>query len=156
VKKAQQLLFPLRLDRFGMGPHVLTKFYSCTIESIFTARMTAWYRKWLASDCKVLQRAIYTAKFITGAKLPATQDLYTRRCQRKTLKIVKDSSYPSTRLFPLLPHSKQYRSAKSRSKRLLKLLLHPSHKTTEHLIKWLPRLLWLPATLLYTAVTLYY
>jgi hypothetical protein len=28
------------------------------------------------------------------AKLPAIQDLYARRCQRKALKIVKDSSHP--------------------------------------------------------------
>jgi hypothetical protein len=34
------------------------------------------------------------AQYITGAKLPAIQDLYTRRYQRKALKIVKDSSQP--------------------------------------------------------------
>ena len=44
------------------------------------------------------------------AKLPAIQDLYTRRCQRKALKIVNDSSHPSHKLFSLLPHGKQYRS----------------------------------------------
>jgi hypothetical protein len=46
------------------------------------------------------------AQYITGAKLPAIQDLYTRRCQRKDLKIVKDPSHPSPRLFSLLPHGK--------------------------------------------------
>ena len=71
-------------------------------------------------------------------------DLYTRRCQRKALKIVKDSSHPSHRLFSLLPHGKRYRSTKSRSKRLLKQLQPPSHKTPEHLIKWLPRLFAFP------------
>ncbi|CDR00060.1 unnamed protein product [Oncorhynchus mykiss] len=55
----------------------------------------------------------------TGAKLPAIQDLYTRRCQRKALKIVKESSHPSHRLFSLLPHGKRYRSAKSRLKKML-------------------------------------
>jgi hypothetical protein len=59
---------------------------------------------------------VCTAQYITGAKLPAIQDLYTRRYQRKALKIGKD---PSHRLFSLLPHGKQYRSAKSRRKRLL-------------------------------------
>ena len=53
---------------------------------------------------------------MTGAKQPAIQDLYTRRCQRNALKIVKDSSHPSHRLFSLLPHGQQYRSAKSRSR----------------------------------------
>jgi hypothetical protein len=57
------------------------------------------------------------AQYITGAKLPDIQDLYTRRSQRKALKIVKDFRHP--RLFSLLPHGKQYRSTKSWSKRLL-------------------------------------
>ena len=35
VKQARQNLFPLRrLKRFGMGPQILKRFYSCTIESI--------------------------------------------------------------------------------------------------------------------------
>ena len=35
VKRARQNLFPLRrLKRFGMGPQILKRFYSCTIESI--------------------------------------------------------------------------------------------------------------------------
>ena len=51
-------------------------------------------------------------QYITGAKLPAIQDLYTRRCQRKALKIVNDSSHPSHRLFSLLPYSKRYQSTK--------------------------------------------
>jgi hypothetical protein len=53
-----------------------------------------------------------TAQYVTGAKLPAIQNLYTRRCQRKALKIVKDSTHLNHRLFSLLPHSKQYRRAK--------------------------------------------
>ena len=90
------------------------------------------------------ERVVRTAQYIiTGAKLPAIQDLYTRRCQSKALKIVKHSSH---RLFSLLPHGKRYRSAKSRSKRLLP----PSNKTPEHLIKWLPRLF----ALFYAATTL--
>ncbi|XP_055742496.1 probable RNA-directed DNA polymerase from transposon BS isoform X1 [Salvelinus fontinalis] len=118
VKRARQSPFPLRkLKRFGRGPEILKKFYSCNIESILTGCITAWYGNCLASDRKALQRVVRTAQYITGAKLPATQDLYTRRCQRKALKIVKD---PSLRLFSLLLHDgKRYRSAKSRTKRLL-------------------------------------
>ena len=45
VKRARQNLFPLRrLKRFGMGPHILKKFYRCTIESILTGCITTWYR----------------------------------------------------------------------------------------------------------------
>ena len=90
-----------------MGPEILKRFYSCNIESII-----AWYGK-------ALQRVVRTAQYITGAKLPALQDFYTRRCQRKALKIVKDPSNPSHRLFSLLSHGKRYRSAKSRTKTLL-------------------------------------
>ena len=104
---------------------ILKKFYSCTIESILTGCTTAWYGNCSASDRKALQRVVFTAQYITGANLPAIQDLYTRRCQRNALKIVKDSSHPSHRPFSLLPHGKRYRSAKSRSKRLLiPLFLH--------------------------------
>jgi hypothetical protein len=120
VKKARQRLFPLRkLKRFGMGPEILKRFYSCNIESILTSCMTAWYGNCSASDRKALQRVVRTAQNITGAKLPAIQDLYTRRCQRKALKMVNDPSHPSHRLFSLLPHGKRYRSAKSSTKRLL-------------------------------------
>jgi hypothetical protein len=107
VKRAQQNLFPLR--KLGMGPQIPKRFYSCTIESILMGCITACYCNCLASDRKALQRVVYTAQYITRAKLPDIQDLYTRRCQRKALKIVKDSSHPNHRLFSLLPHGKRYR-----------------------------------------------
>ena len=85
-----------------------------------TKEMIVDYRKRSTEhDRKALQRVMRTAQYITGEKLPAIQDLYTRRCQRKGLKIVKDPSHPSHRLFSLLPHGKRYRNAKSRTKRLL-------------------------------------
>ncbi|KAM9399677.1 uncharacterized protein ACWYII_031741 [Salvelinus alpinus] len=103
VKGARQSLFPLRrLKRFGMGPEILKRFYSCNIESILTGCITAWYGNCSASDRKALQRVVRTAQYITGAKLPAIQDRYTRRCQKKALKIVKNPSHPSHRLFSLL------------------------------------------------------
>ena len=118
MKRARQNLFPLsRIKSFGMGHQILKKLYSCTIESILTGCITAWYGNCSASDRNTLQRAVRPAQYITGAKLPAIQDLYTRRCQRKALKIAKDFSPPSHRLFSLLPHGKWYRSAKSRSKK---------------------------------------
>ena len=78
--------------------------------------ITAWYGNCSATDRKALQRVVRTAQYITGAKLPAIQDLYTRRYQRKALKMVKDPSHPSHRLFSVLPHGKLYRSAKSWTK----------------------------------------
>ena len=51
VKWARQHLFPLkRLKRFGMGPQILKKFYNCTIKSILTGCITAWYGNCSASD----------------------------------------------------------------------------------------------------------
>ena len=102
-----------------MGPQILKRFYSCTIESILTGCITAWYGNCSASDRKALQGVVRTAQYITKAKLPAIQDLYSRRCQRKALKIVKDSNHRCLRLFSLLTLCKWYLITKSRSKRLL-------------------------------------
>ena len=78
----------MSLKRFGMGPQILKSFYSCTIESILTVCITAWYGNCnCSSDREALQRVVHTAQYIT--KLPAIQDLYARRFQRKALKIVR-------------------------------------------------------------------
>ena len=56
VKRARQNLFPLRrLKRFGMGPQILKRFYSCTIKIILTGCITAWYGNSSASGYKALQ-----------------------------------------------------------------------------------------------------
>ncbi|XP_064858384.1 protein shisa-6-like [Oncorhynchus nerka] len=75
VKRARQCLFTLRRPKiFVMGPQILKQFYSCTIESILTGCITAWYGNCSASDQKVLQRVVRVAQYITGAELPAIQD----------------------------------------------------------------------------------
>jgi hypothetical protein len=102
-----------------MGPQILRRFYSCTIESILTGCITTWCGNCSTSDRKALQRVVLAAQYMSVAKLPAIQDHYTRRCQRKALKMVKDSSHPGHKLLSLLPHDKRYRSTMSRSKRLL-------------------------------------
>ena len=44
MKRAPQHRFPLRrLKRFGMGPQLLIKSYSCTLESILTGCIASWY-----------------------------------------------------------------------------------------------------------------
>ena len=58
-----------------MGPQILKIFYSCTIKSILTGCVNAWYGNSSASDRKALQRVVGTAQYITGAKLPAILDL---------------------------------------------------------------------------------
>ena len=81
-------------------------FYSCTIESILTGCITAWHGNCLASDRKVLQRVVCIAPYITGAELPAIQNLYTVSEEGPTN--VQNSSHPSHRLFSLLPNGKWY------------------------------------------------
>jgi hypothetical protein len=79
VKRARQNLFPLRsLKRYGIGPQILKRFYRCTIESILTGCITAWYGNCSASDRKALQREVRMAQYITGAKLLAILDLYMK------------------------------------------------------------------------------
>ena len=54
---------------------------------ILTGCITAWYGNCSASDWKTLQMAMLMAQYITGAKLPAIQDLqfklkvYIHLCQ---------------------------------------------------------------------------
>ncbi len=44
LKKAHQRLFFLRrLRKFGMSPRILRSFYTCTVESILTGCITAWF-----------------------------------------------------------------------------------------------------------------
>ena len=79
VKRTRQNLFPLRrLKIFGMGPQILKRFYSCTIESILTGCITAWYGNCSASDRKALQWVVRTAQYITGTKHPTIQDVLGR------------------------------------------------------------------------------
>ena len=88
-KRARQNLFPLRRLKRLSGSQILKRFYSCTIESILTGCITTWYGNCSASDRKALQRVVRTAQYITGAKLPAIQNLYHRRFQKKAHKIVR-------------------------------------------------------------------
>ena len=65
VKMARQCLLPLRrLKRSGMDPQILKRFYSCTIESILTRCITAWYGNCSASDRKPLQRLCVRPSFL--------------------------------------------------------------------------------------------
>ena len=73
VKWARQNRFP---------PQETAKiWHGSSIESILTGCITAWYGNCSASDRKALQRVVRMDQYITGAKLPAIQDLYTRWCQ---------------------------------------------------------------------------
>ncbi len=119
LKKSHQRLFFLRrLRKFGMSPSILRSFYTCTVESILTGCITAWFGNSNAGNRKALQRVVRTARHIVGGELPSLQDIYTRRCIRKARRITNDSSHPSHRLFSLLPSGRRLRSIRSRTSRL--------------------------------------
>jgi gmma-aminobutyric acid receptor subunit gamma len=101
-----------------MGTQILRKFYSCTIEYILTGCITAWYGNCSADDRKALHRVVRTVLYITGTELPAIQDLYTRRCHSKALKIVRLQS-PKSDCSLCYRTASGTRALKSRRKRLL-------------------------------------
>ena len=75
VNRAQQWLFNLRrLKKYGLSPITLTNFYRCTIESILSGCITAWYGNCTAPNRMALQRVVRSAHRITGGKLHALQD----------------------------------------------------------------------------------
>ncbi len=119
LKKAHQRLFFLRrLRKFGTSPRILRSFYTCTVESILTGCITAWFGNSTAGNRRALQRVVRTARHIVGGELTSLQDIYTRRCTRKARRIIKDSSHPSHRLLSLLPSGRRFRSIRSRTSRL--------------------------------------
>ncbi len=75
LKKTHQCLFFLRwLRKFGMSPSILRTFYTCTVESILTSCITAWFGNSTAGNRKALQRVVRTARHIVGSELPSLQD----------------------------------------------------------------------------------
>ncbi len=81
VRKAHQRLFFLRrLKKFGLSSKILRQFYSCTVESILTGCITAWYGNCTTLNRKALQTIVQTAQHIIGGELPSLQDIYTQRC----------------------------------------------------------------------------
>ena len=129
VKKAQQRLFNLRrLKKFGLSPKTLTNLYRCTIESILSGCITAWYSNCTTHNCRALKRVLRSAQRITGGKPPSLQDSYSTRCHREVKKILKDKNHLSHCLFT--PHSSrrrgQYRCIKAGTERLKNSFSRPS------------------------------
>jgi pantothenate kinase type III len=91
AKKAKERLFNLRrLKKFGLSSKTLTNFYRCTIKSILSGCITAWYGNCTALNRKALQRVVRSAQHITGGKLPALLEIYSTQCHRKA-KTIKDN-----------------------------------------------------------------
>ncbi len=64
LKKAHQRLFFLRrLRKFGTSPRILRSFYTCTVESILTGCITAWFGNSTAGNRRALQRVVLEVSF---------------------------------------------------------------------------------------------
>ncbi|KAI4879859.1 hypothetical protein NFI96_004004 [Prochilodus magdalenae] len=134
VKKAHQRLFFLRtLRRNQLSSDILVNFYRCTIESILTNCITAWYGCCSATDRKALQRVVKAAQRITGTPLPAIEDIYRKRCLKRAGKIIKESSHPAHTLFTLLPSGRRYRSLRTRT-----TSIQTPHQTSKTQVKTWP------------------
>ncbi|KAI4886435.1 hypothetical protein NFI96_011889 [Prochilodus magdalenae] len=73
VRKAQQRLhFLPRLRRVNLPQQLLCNFYRSTVESILTSCITVWYG------------SATSAEHIAASTLPPIQDIYDKRCLRKS------------------------------------------------------------------------
>ncbi|XP_036845901.1 protein eyes shut homolog [Oncorhynchus mykiss] len=55
-----------RLKKFGLPPQVLSKYCRCTIESVLTGCIMAWYGNCSIYNRKAIQRVVKMAQYITG------------------------------------------------------------------------------------------
>ncbi len=117
-KTHQDLFFLRRLRKFGISISILRTFYTCTVESILTGCITAWFGNSTAGNSKALKRVVRTARHIIEGELPSLQDIYTRWCTRKAQRIISDSSHLCHRLLSLLPLGRCLRRIRSRTSRL--------------------------------------
>eukprot|EP00061_Rhincodon_typus_P012800 g38757.t1 len=110
IKKAQQCLFFLRrLRKFGICIRTLTNFYRCTIESILSEFIMAWYDNCSAQDHKKLQKVVNTAQTMAQANLLSIDSICTSHCLRKAANFIKHPSQPGYNLFQLLLSGRRYK-----------------------------------------------
>ncbi len=90
VKKAKKWLYFLRmLRKVNLSQQLLLSFYRCSIESVLTHGMLAWYGSSSAADKKALTRVIKTAQNITKQQLPALDDIFASHCLQKVHNILR-------------------------------------------------------------------
>ncbi len=111
-------LLPETADQVWNEPSILSSFYTCTVESILTGCITAWFGNSTAGNRKALQKVMRTARHIVGGEILSLQNIYTRRCIRKAWRIINDSSHPSNRLLSLLSSGRHLRRIRSHTSRL--------------------------------------
>ena len=101
-----------------MSVTTLTNLYRCTVESILSGCITAWYGSCSVQDRNKLQRAVNEAQSITQTSLSSIDTVYTSHCLRKAASIIKGPTHPGHSLCQLFPLRKIYRSLRTRTNRL--------------------------------------
>ncbi len=69
-KTHQRLIFPRWMRKFGMSPSILRTFYTCSVESILTGCITAWFGNRTAGNCTAKGRANFPPHCWRWAFLP--------------------------------------------------------------------------------------
>ncbi len=119
VKKAHQRLYFLRtLKKNNLTADLLKTFFHCSIESILTYCITAWYTNCTDNDRKSLKQVTKTAENIIGLPLPSLDDIFQTRCLRRANSTLQDTTHPSHHLFTLLPSGRRFRAFRARTSRL--------------------------------------
>ena len=114
VKKGQQRMYLLRqLNKFGISPIILKRFYHAIIESVLTFSITVWFGRASYEEKALLETLVRCASKIVRLTLPTIESVYHTRCVHKSNKSVRDA----THLFELLKSGKRYRSVKSKTTR---------------------------------------
>ena len=120
IKKSQQRLFFLRrLKEFTHNTQILLNFYRCIIESILTSSFTVWFGNLMVKERNSLNSVVRRPRRITGANLPALEELYSSRLLSRASSIMSDpAGHPAASLFKkLLPLGRRYGSIGCSTKR---------------------------------------
>ncbi len=111
-------LLPETAEEVGMSPRILRSFYTCTVESILTGCITAWYGNSTAGNRRALQRVVRTARHIVGGwASPPSRISTPGGVQGKPGGLSKTPATQSHRLLSLLPSGRRFRSIRSRPSR---------------------------------------
>lgn len=120
-KGAAMRLYHLRqLRRFGVTV-ILKAFYSGAVESILIQNITSWFGNICIKNCKALHGVVWVAERCTRSALTSPQDIYTRRCKNRAIKIIQGLTYLSNCLLDLLKSGKCYGQSRKKQKDLLSL-----------------------------------
>ena len=113
----QRLYFLRKLKKFGVGQATLIQFYRGSIESILAFSITVWYGSLTAGDMARLDKIVFTASKIIGARLSPLDAIYQSRSDRKVRAILSFSDHPAHRLFECLPSGRRFRSIPAKTDR---------------------------------------